>query len=521
MSMVALAQQIASTYVVVCGVYGDVTRQAQERQISRQAIYRQSQRTLEDLEGAKLRAALAALQERVGVLEAQAASLQKQLSQAVVLTPDLLRCFAATGEARGVSLADVRALLQVLQGEEAPSVATLGRWTKEAGARAAALLPVLDAWAQPQVRQAAADEIYVQAPVLMVVEPESLCWMGGRLSDQASGEAWTRELSTLESLEQVTRDAGTGLGKGVAQVDAARRARKLPGVADQLDHFHTVREGNRALRKTASKARRAFERAEAARKALEKRRVRGQNATAAGMTAGRLWERAERAMDRWQTVEQAWRRTQGALRLFTPEGVLNGRQRAEAVLAETLPLLPDPDFAKTKRFLRQPQTLTYLDEVHRKLTALPSSDLREAAVRWEEARRRPDRLHGDGPSAAARRAVLLACTVLLAKAGQAGKDTVQAVRAIFRNTWRASSLVEGINSVLRMHQARHRRLTQGLLDLKRLYWNGHRFRTGRRRRRSPYEHLGLRLPEGLTWWKLLKKTPEQLREQLSALNQAA
>ena len=43
--------------------------------------------------------------------------------------------------------------------------------------------------------------------------------------------------------------------------------------------------------------------------------------------------------------------------------------------------------------------------------------------------------------------------------------------------WRASSLVEGINSVLRMQQARHRRLTPGLLDLKRLYWNCHRFRT--------------------------------------------
>src|SRR5207302_9682328 len=115
--------------------------------MSRQAIYRESPRTLEDLEGAKRRATLAGLQERVGVLEAQAASLQQQLSQAAALTPDVLRQFAATGEARGVSLADVRALLQVLQGEKAPSVAPLGRWTKEAGTKAAALLPVLDAWA--------------------------------------------------------------------------------------------------------------------------------------------------------------------------------------------------------------------------------------------------------------------------------------------------------------------------------------------------------------------------------------
>jgi hypothetical protein len=520
MNRVALPQRIASTYVVVCGVYGDVTRQAQQCGISRQAIYRQSHRTLEDLQGAKLRAAVARLQERVRVLEAQAAALEQQLSQAVTLTPDVLRQFAATGEARGVSLADVRALLQVLQGERAPSVATLGRWTKEAGTKAAALLPVLDALAQTRVRQASADEIYVKAPVLMVVEPDSLCWMTGRWSAKADGEAWTRQLGALESLEQVTRDGGTGLRKGVQQVDAARRAQGRPGVADQLDHFHTVREGNRALRQTASKARVAFERAEAAQKALQKRLGQGQNATAAGMKAGRLWKKAERAMDAWQMVEQAWRRTREALQLFTAEGALNSREQAEAVLAQALPLLPEPDFAKTNRFLRQPQTLTYLDEVHRKLAALPSSDLREAAVRLEGARRRPERVQGDSPSAAVRRALLLACTVLLAKAEQAGEAMVQAVRSIFRTTWRASSLVEGINSVLRMHQARHRRLTQGLLDLKRLYWNNRRFRTGRRRGRSPYEHLGLLLPKDLTWWDLLKKTPEQLRDQLSALTQA-
>jgi len=80
--------------------------------------------------------------------------------------------------------------------------------------------------------------------------------------------------------------------------------------------------------------------------------------------------------------------------------------------------------------------------------------------------------------------------------------------------------VEGINSVPRRRQARHRRLTQGLQDLKRLYWNSHRFRTGRRGW-SPHEHLGMLLPKDLTWWELLKKTPEQLRDQLSALTQAS
>jgi hypothetical protein len=520
MGMVALPQRIASTYVVVCGAYGDVTRQARQRLVSRQRIYRESRRTLEDLEGAKLRAALVDLRERLAAVEAEAASLRRRSSRAVELTPDRLREFAATGEARGVSLADVRAFLEVLLGQAAPSVATLGRWTKAAGARAAGLLGVLDAEARARVRQASADEIYVKAPVLMAVEPESLCWVTGRLSERADGEAWTRELGAFGSLEQVTRDGGKGLSQGVRRVDAARRKEGRAGLADQLDHFHTVRAGTRALRHVQSRAREAFERAEAAQEAVRKRQAQGLNANAAGRRASRRWKRAERAMDAWGAVERAWRRTREALAPFTPEGELNSRARAEAELARALPLLPEADFAKAKRMLRRPQTLTYLDEAHRKLSALPSPDLREAAVRLEGARRRPEGSQGDGPAAAARRALLLACTALLAAAGPAGEAMARAVRDVLRNTWRASSLVEGVNSVLRMHQARHRRLTQGLLDLKRLYWNCRRFRTGRRRGQSPYQRLGLLLPEGRSWWELLRMTPEQLRDQLSVLNKA-
>jgi hypothetical protein len=115
------------------------------------------------------------------------------------------------------------------------------------------------------------------------------------------------------------------------------------------------------------------------------------------------------------------------------------------------------------------------------------------------------------------RGVLLICAMVLAKAGAVGQQAVQGVQAIFRNTWRASSLVECINSVLRMQQARHRKMTQGLLDLKRLSWNSHRFRSDRRKGTTPYERLGVPWPPGLRWWDLLKLTPEQLQEKLSGL----
>ena len=64
-------------------------------------------------------------------------------------------------------------------------------------------------------------------------------------------------------------------------------------------------------------------------------------------------------------------------------------------------------------------------------------------------------------------------------------------------------------------------MTHGLIDLKRLYWNCHRFSSGRRRKTPPYERLGVKWPPGLEWWEVLKLTPEQLQDKLSTAPIAA
>ena len=91
----------------------------------------------------------------------------------------------------------------------------------------------------------------------------------------------------------------------------------------------------------------------------------------------------------------------------------------------------------------------------------------------------------------------------------------QLVAAVLRQTVRASSAVECMNSVLRMHQGRHRTVTQPMLDLKRLYWNCRPFRGGKRRGRSPYDLLGLTLPT-TDWWQLLHTPPTDLTQELSS-----
>lgn len=88
------------------------------------------------------------------------------------------------------------------------------------------------------------------------------------------------------------------------------------------------------------------------------------------------------------------------------------------------------------------------------------------------------------------------------------------VAAVLKDTFRASSAVECLNSVLRMQQSRHRRMTQAMLDLKRLYWNCHPFRSGPRKDVSPYQALGLGLPT-FDFWALLHTNPGELTQRLS------
>ena len=146
------------------------------------------------------------------------------------------------------------------------------------------------------------------------------------------------------------------------------------------------------------------------------------------------------------------------------------------------------------RLLQRAESLTFLDRVEQRLVSLefPADDLADA-LRLEWLRRRPALLRGESDTRRTHRAWWLVATVRQSKDASFAA-TVQQVRLAYRESWRASSLVEGINSVVRMQQARHRRLTTGLVDLKRLYWNCREFRTGRRKRHTPYELLGVRLP---------------------------
>jgi hypothetical protein len=519
MCIVAPAERLASAAVVYHGRRGDVTRHAQYRAVSRQRLYREADSVLRDLDGTCHQQQITRLQEQLAHLRARLQAAQIQQPFTVPLGPDRQAQFAATAQAEGVSLPVARRLLAVFLGAQTPSVAHLGRCSRQAGSRAGPLLQVFDQHARPRARQGAADEIFFgQRPVLMVVEPESQCWLSGRLSESRDGQEWAKEFEQLPALEHLVRDGGKGLQNGVARVNEQRRQEEKQPVGDQLDHFHTLREGRRALRQTQAEAERAWAAAAEADKQVARQERRGKARTGYATQAARKWQKAEAAFDEWEKAERTLEGIRQALSPFTAEGELNSRGRAVAAVEALLTQLTGEQFDKFKRQLRQPETYTYLDRLNEQVATLPvAPEVREAVVRSEGIRQNPELVAGEGPKQAALRGLLVVFSVLLAQAGDKGQQALAALRRALLSLGRASRCVEGLNSVVRMQQSRHRKVTQELLDLKRLYWNLRDFRTGRRKKTCPYGRLGVPLPPDLSWWQLLQFTPEQLRTLLSTL----
>jgi hypothetical protein len=327
-------------------------------------------------------------------------------------------------------------------------------------------------------------------------------------------ETWGRQLRPFDHLEFAVSDAASGIARAVADLAEARRGTpQAPALEHGLDLFHTAMEARLALSRQWRHAEAAWERAEAADAKLAEAKRRGVDARGAAQTARSAWPGAIASFERAECQQAAWARAHAAIDLFRVDGRLNDRRHAEAEIVGALRDLTGPDWSKVRRFLDDPRSLSFLDRMHRRLElAEPRAPWREAmAWRWWLSHRRassPDRL-----------------TRLIRAVGrdreldESERSSSDRVSAVLRDTFRASSAVECMNSVLRMQQSRHKRMTQPMLDLKRLFWNCHRFRSGPRQEGCPYEALGLNLPT-YEFWALLQTDPRKLAQRLSTARNA-
>jgi len=283
-----------------------------------------------------------------------------------------------------------------------------------------------------------------------------------------------------------------------------------------LDVFHTKQEAQRVLRKLWNRVESWWTRAEEADRQVQRAWRNGGDRRGFGGLAAKAWKKVERLMEGYDRQQRAWKRIEATLELFRPDGQLNDRAWAEGEVAAAVKDLDGAEWAKLRRALADRRSLTFLDRMQRQLTAAePRPELREALVRRWWLRRQSVAVPADAPGGGRWLATAVVQTEYCQKLAVHWRESYQRVAAVLRQTVRASSAVECMNSVLRMHQGRHRTVTQPMLDLKRLYWNCRPFRSGKRRARSPYELLGLTLPT-TDWWQLLHTPAADLTQELSS-----
>ncbi len=494
---------IANAAARFLGHHGAVTEQAHQAGCSRQCVYDHAQKVLAAVEaqhgGGPSREELIPENE---ALRRENAQLWDWLFQTIEFPTAKQQAFAVTALAMGLSLNQILVLLALLLGTRAaPSRSTVHRWVQAAAKAAGAVLMRLDQAAKTCVVVGCLDEIFFhRRPVLVGVEPTSMVWFLGTKAANCQGSTWFGALQPWTALRYAVSDAGTGLQAGIAQMQAHRRQTDQVPLEKGLDVFHTKQEARRVLGQLWSRVERLWEQAEAADRAVAEAQRQGRDARGPALRARAAWKQAEAAFQRYEEAEPAWERAEPALSVFRPDGQLNDRSWAAAQVAAALPGLSGSEWSKVRGFLQAEESFTFLDRLHAQLAQLPpAAELRAALVElWWLRRQRP---RNANPSAVGglRQVAPLVQQMLCQQLDPNWRASSKLVAAVLGRAVRASSAVECMNSVLRMHQSRHRTFTQGMLDLKRLYWNTRVFHGGKRKGRCPYEHLGLKLSRSDFW----------------------
>lgn len=534
MAKLSIFNRIGNAFAVLCGKHGDVTAQAEQAACSRQTVYDHAETVEQAVTDAQLPGPRRAdlldenrrLRDENQELRQQLAQAQQQAAHTILLGRRKCLRLAVITWAMGLSLNQIEDVFLVLLGgsAQAPDRATIGRWVLTWARQAGKVLAVLDELTRAQVRYLCLDEIFFrQQTVLMAVEPFSMAWLLGQRAKDRTGATWHQALGPFDQLEFVQSDQGTGLQKGLrllaeqrqqAAAKAQGDAKPKPLLSNGLDLFHIAQQARVPLRARWRMVEKAFQGYEEARVALLKAKERKPKAVG-GLTrrVQTEWDYVEWCWSWYEEQEKAWERARGAFELFRPDGQLNDRVWAEQQIKAACNVLKGPAWKKVRTLLNDARTLAFLDRTHQELAkAEPRAEVRAALVRlWRLDTR---------PITAAFPAALVVARALCARLAKDWAAAYARVSDVLEHVLRASSAVECLNSIVRMQQARHRNLSQEMLDLKRLYWNCRPFREGQRAKKCPYQHLGTSLPT-YDFWDLLQMGPNLLRQKLSSQQVAA
>jgi len=339
------------------------------------------------------------------------------------------------------------------------------------------------------------DELFLhRRPILVVVEPHSTALLLLSQEEHRDGATWgVRLLETEEQgfhFTQITSDQAQGIAAGVH----AAFGEEMPHQLDLGHLFGEVARLDAEVERTAYKT---------IRQEAERWRVLD-SAQSERVIVSRIeaWEKVHQKMEEAISRYEDFHYLAGELSdLFTPvspEGVPRSLSFVQGELEALLSLLEEIPSAKIqelrKRLARQQKgLLVFWEDWEPRLAALreiiPQEEFLQALLLEYLLGRRKK------PSRATQAALEKTKAFVEIHLGDQAACLREQVASLLDALVRSSALVETANSWLRPYLNTRKGSSQAFLDLVRLYRNTRTYRRGKRKGHSPFELLGLSLPE--------------------------
>ena len=338
------------------------------------------------------------------------------------------------------------------------------------------------------------DELFLhRTPLLVVVEPHSTALLLLAQEEHRDGDTWgVRLLETEEqgfSFTRVVSDQAQGIAAGVH----AAFGEEMPHQLDLGHLFGQIARLDAELERTAYKT---------IREEAERGRVLD-SAKSERVIVSRIeaWEKApqkmEEAISRYEDFHYLAGELSGLFTPVSPEGVPRSLAFVQGEVQALLSLLEEIPSAKVqelrKRLARQQKgLLVFWEDWEHRLAALreiipPEEELQALLLEYFLGRKKS--------SPATQKALEKTKAFVETHLGDQAACLRAQVASLLDGLVRSSALVENANSWLRPYLNTRKGSSQAFLDLVRLYRNTRTYRRGKRKGHSPFELLGLSLPE--------------------------
>lgn len=362
----------------------------------------------------------------------------------------------------------------------------------------------------------ASDEIFSkQRPILITVEPISTVILNIELGDDRSGESWRKHFKTIESsgfkASHIASDGGIGLecGRDEALSDAIFQPDTYHAIAHRLGIWVARFEKSAYSAIEYEYSRKAVIETAKSQKVILKREQAYQDALV----------ETSKAIELYEDFRFLYRCIINSLKPFHGDGRVRDRIEAQEEIETSLLLMESLNHKLIAQEIKTikgvlSNLLNYFEQTKKALQRCETMNLKQEALQllcaiwqWDKTLTKAKLTHRR-VYARTQKALFIAKAKLLLQNNY--EELKQRVFDELDTIIQASSIVEGVNSILRPYLDRSKnQVTQEFLNLFAFYHNHRRYRAGKRKQKTPMEILTSKR-EDKDWIELLTDTIEEI-----------